>query len=233
MRGDRGVRRAAVTAAALAVAAHAADNQIKCRRLDAPADARLVMVAPDIGFNGVPMEVRELYWDSPPAALLDYYRAQWKGFRAGYHEAQTPEWQVISTVHERCIYSVQVKPKGTGSYALLGVTRLLERGAVTHPGLGFPMLPGSTVVNDIEHHDAGKNARTVMLVNDSSLQANLSFYREEYAAAGWQMVSDRSIPARGGEMSVLVVQRGAQQASVTIAQKRGRVTVVANVIDRP
>ena len=236
MRGKAIVRTATITATAalLAVAAgaRAAENQIKCQRLDAPDGARRVMVAPDISFNGVPMEITELHWDQPPAAVLDYYRAKWKGYRAGVHEQEMPQWQVLSTVHERCIYSVQVRPEGNnGSYALLGVTRLLERGARTYRGQGFPMLPGSRVVNDIENHDGGKNARTVMLVNDSTLQANVVFYRNQYSWSGWQTVVDRAVPAKNGEMNILVMQRGPQQASLTIAHSGGSVTVVANVVD--
>ena len=231
MRSSAAARAAAISVMALGFGAGAAENAIKCRSLDAPDAARLVMAAPDISLNGVPMEVRELYWSQPPAALLDYYRALWKGNRASYYEKATPEWQVISTVRDRCIYSVQVKPQGTGSYALLGVTHLLERGATTHPGRGFPMLPGSKIVNDIVQRDSGKGGRTLLLVNDSSLQANLAFYRSEYASQGWQTVVDRAVPAQGGPMNVLVVQRGPQQASLTLAQRGGGVTVVANVVD--
>jgi len=216
---------------ALAFGAAAADNQIKCPEMPMP-EGTAIMVAPDIAFNGVPMEVRELHSKDSPERVLEFYRERWKRNRAGSMESQMPNWRVISTVDARCLYSAQVQPSGSGTLALLGVTRLQERGAsVRAPGTGFPMLPGSSVFNDIAHHDGAKNGRTLMLFNQHSYRDNVAFYRTSLSWSGWVPTVDRAVePER---MHVLVMKRGFEETSVTIAAQDGGVTVVANVVDRP
>ncbi len=228
----RAARPLALAAAALlACGARAADSEIKCAQMPAP-EGTLIMVAPEIGFNGVPMQIKELHSKEPPERVLEFYRERWKRNRAGSMEQDLPGWRVISTVDERCIYSVQVQPKGGGTLALLGVTRLLERGAqVRQPGAGFPMLPGSSVFNDIAHKDGAKNARTVALYNKHSQRANVNFYRTSLAWAGWVPLVDKAIP--GEQAHVLVMKRGYEETSVTITAREDGVMVIANTVDRP
>jgi hypothetical protein len=219
-----------VVLVALSFGAAAADNQIKCPEMPMP-EGTAVMVAPDIAFNGVPMEVRELHSKDSPERVLDFYRERWKRNRAGSMESQIPNWRVISTVDARCLYSAQVQASGSGTLALLGVTRLLERGArPSQPGAGFPMMPGSSVFNDIVHHDGAKNGRTLTLFNQHSYRDNVAFYRSSLPSSGWVPTVDRAVDER---MHVLVMKRGFEETSVTIAVQGGGVTVVANVVDRP
>ena len=222
--------------AVAAVTASAEDPQLDCAPFPMP-QFKLTWVAPDMVYNGLPMQVRR--FDSPEnlQAVLGYYRREWKATpqRPGAIEYEVGEWKVIAVMRERCFYTVQVQGAGGGSSGLLGVSQLQNPAQAREAGKGFPMMSGSNVVNDINHRDPGKAARTILLTNGFSPSSNADFYRRTMPGDGWRVLADHALPMRGGngEAYAMTLRRGLNEATMTIARQGDGSSVLVNVVDRP
>ena len=227
-------------AAVLAVAgsaAVAADQQ----KLDCPAfplpDAKLTWIAPNIAFNGLPMQIRSFDSKESPKAILDYYRREWRGTRErpGNIEYPLEGWQVIAALRDRCFYTVQVKASDKdGSTGLLGMSRLTDPSQVREAGKNFPMMTGSNVINDIDHFDPGKRGRTLFFTNEFSPDANAGFYRRVMPGDGWRIVADHELPVGGNRTAyVMTLKRGQAETSMSITRNGDYTNVLVNLIDRP
>ena len=224
----------------LAACACAAADEIK---LDCPPfplpEFKLTWVAPDVLYNGLPMQVRKFDSSENMQAILAFYRREWKAVppqRPGAIEYDVGEWKAIAVMRDRCFYTVQVqRSAGGGATGLLGVTQLQTPAQYSPPGKGFPMMSGSNVINDISHRDPGKAARTILLMNAYSPATNADFYRRNMGAEGWRVISDHALPMRGGsgESYALTLKRGFNEASMTIARSGEGSSVLVNVMDKP
>ena len=229
-----------LTAAWLAVAASAA-FAVDEPRLDCPAfplpDANLTWVAPNIAYNGLPMQIRQFDSKESPKAILDYYRREWRGTaqRPGNVEYPLDGWQVIAALRERCFYTVQVKASGRdGSTGLLGMSRLPDPLQVREAGKDFPMMTGSNVINDIDHFDPGKRGRTIYFTNEFSPDANAGFYRRVLGGDGWKIVVDNELPVGGNRSAyVMTLKRGAAETNMSITRNGEFTSVLVNLVDRP
>jgi hypothetical protein len=97
----------------------------------------------------------------------------------------------------------------------------------------LPMMSGSKVINDIEHRDAGKTARTLVLANTFSPESNADFYREQMAGQGWKPVSGYQMKTKRGPGITLVMKRGLAEASLVITGSGSHTTILANLVDNP
>lgn len=227
-------------AAMLAVAGPAAgaadEPRLDCAAFPLP-DAKLTWVAPNIAYNGLPMQIRRFDSKEPPKAILDYYRREWRGTRErpGNVEYPLDGWQVIAALRERCFYTVQVKAAGKdGSTGLLGMSRLPDPLQVREAGKHFPMMSGSNVINDIDHFDPGKRGRTILLTNEFSPDANAGFYRRVLGGEGWQIVVDNALPVGGNRTAyVMTLKRGAAETNMSITRNGEFTSVLVNLVDRP
>lgn len=218
------------------VSAAAAEGE----KLDCPAfplpDAKLTWVAPNIAYNGLPMQIREFESKESPKAILDFYRREWRGTaqKPGNVEYPVGDWQVIGALRERCFYTVQVKASGKeGSAGLLGMSRLPDPNSVREAGKNFPMMTGSNVINDIDHFDPGKRGRTLFLTNEFSPDANAGFYRRVMPTDGWTILSDNGMPVGNRYVWVMTLKRGTAEAAMSFARTGEFTSVLVNVMDRP
>ena len=137
-------------------------------------------------------------------------------------------------VRGKCFFTVQVQAAGkNGSTGLLSATQAPVRTRVIAPGKALPMMSGSTVINDIEHRDEGKMARTLLLSNAFSAESNASFYRQTLADQGWRTVSSYQMTTKKGPGITLVMKRGLAEASLVITRDGRNTTVLANLVDSP
>lgn len=240
---DRGENRGTMargwlTAVAIAVTLPAAAQEpgIDCPAFPLP-DASLTWVAPNIAYNGLPMQIRQFESKESPKAILDYYRREWRAVRdkPGNVEYPLDGWQVIAALRGRCFYTVQVKPSGKeGSTGLLGMSRLPDPSQVREVGKNFPMMSGSTVINDIDHFDPGKRGRTILFTNEFSPEANAGFYRRVMSSDGWRIVADQALPVGGNRTAyVMTLKRGAAETSMSITRNGESTNVLVNMMDRP
>ncbi|HUO45191.1 MAG TPA: hypothetical protein VMT94_09835 [Burkholderiales bacterium] len=218
----------------LAAADAPADND-NCPPFPVPEGMQLKWVAPDMKFNGVPMQIREFNIDKSVDEVLSYYKQQWpaRGKRPGAVEYPLGDWQVVAAPVERCFYTVQARTTGAhSSSGILAVTHP-PSGPVVQRGHDFPMMFGSKVVNDIDSVDGPKIARTLVLINQFSPQANADFYQRTLSQDGWQTVSSVPVPMPAGDGYMLVMQRGVSRADMSISRKDQDTTVLVNIVDKP
>jgi hypothetical protein len=221
-----------IALAALAAGAVARDEASGCRAFSAPDGAKLLYVASDMLVNGVPMSIKEMRTKDAPDSVLAFYRREWGARKPGSFETRTPGWRTIATFEGPCYYTVQVRPEGGGTYALLGVSRKPSVRPQA-PGAGFPMPAGSKVYNDLRHRDGPKTARTVLLTNSRAPRQNVQFYRETLAQEGWVSLVDRQVTTERGPAHMMLWRRGLEEASITVQRVGSATTVVANLVDQP
>ncbi len=232
------MRHATILPAMLVLAANAAmaaKNPLRsCPEFPLPKKAKVQAVASQLDFNGMPMDIRRLESEEPPAALLAFYREKWAATDKIRGPAEYPlgPWQAIATLRENCFYTVQYKPFGKGgTEALLGVSTPPAEGKVVREQV--PMLPGSTVINDLGHNDAGKTARTVLIKNGFSTAANADFYRRNLGDAGWRVTNHYRMDQPGRNGDVLVLRNGVRELSVTATRQGRESNVLLNYVDQP
>jgi hypothetical protein len=162
--------------------------------------------------------------------VLNFYRGKWKG---EFVENELLPWQMIGTKRDGKFYNVQVQASSaTKSWGYLGVSdlpRVLEKGGKlgSNAKKFFPMMNGSRVVNDLEHRDPGKNARTLWINNDFSVASNADYYRNFYVQQGWTKLVDQSADASSNH--VLVFQQGDKTVNMTIDKSdEGSTNIVVN-----
>jgi len=210
-----------------------------CKAPSVPDNIVVQMVAESMRIHGVPTSIRA--FNAPQlsvGAVLAYYRALWTPLatktRPGYMEQPLNEWQMISTVQEDCFTVVQVKAVGRGSYALISITQNPDR----QPKLekiekNFPVLPGSKVMNDFDHEDGIRNARTLVVTNGSTMSANINYYRNELKAQGWVTTMENKPQGAANPAYVLSVKKGLAEANLVISPVDGQVQIITNIVDRP
>lgn len=229
----KSVRLAAMLAAAICVAAQAQEKAVPCPEFPTPHVGQLQWVAENMRLNGVPMQIKELTTDQTPQQVLAFYKRRWSDAPPYFHEYEVSGTPAIATLRNGCFYTVQVMAHGRGAKALLGISTKPDGGPSKAPGAGFPNMAGSQVLNDIDHFDAGKTGRTILLKNEYSPDANLNFYRRALADDGWKAVIDRSVGGAKGVSHVLVMKRGYHEANLTISPGQAGTSVLATFVDKP
>lgn len=202
-------------------------------------DLKLTWVAPDVVHNGTPLQIRRFDSTDNVQTLLARYRREWKA------SAQNPQdaieytvggYQVIAKLRDMCFYTVQARNNGAGgSVGMLAVSQLQDSHQPRVLGKYFPMMSGSLVAADMTHRDPGKEARTIMLMNQFSTNANADFYRRVIGGDGWNITSDHLVPFKGGNGNgyAITFKRGFNETSMVISRTQGGSSVLVNLVDKP
>lgn len=228
------IRLAVILAAgSCAIAAAQEKAAVPCPEFPVPYVGQVQWVAENMRLNGMPMQIKELTTEQTPQQVIAFYKQRWNDAPPYYHEYEVSGMPVIATLRRGCFYTVQVKPDGRGSKALLGVTTKPEPGQVKTPGAGFPNMAGSKILNDIDHYDAGKTGRTILLENNYSIDANLNFYRRTLVDDGWSAIIDRPVQGAKGVSHVLVLKQGYHEANLTISPGPAGTSVLVTFVDKP
>lgn len=218
--------------------ASATANAMACKDAVVPVGAKVQMIAPDMKSNGVQQTIKAFNSNLPVSEVLAFYRNLWAPLatpdRPGSLEQTLEEWRLISTVDGDCFTTVQVKADSKGSYALVSVLKKPDISSRQEKlGAGFPVLPGSRVINDMDYADGVRNARTIVLSNRSNMAANVAFYKNEFTSRGWVAVMEGQPLVDGQPTHVMLLKKGLEETSIVITRAGGQVQVVANLVDRP
>lgn len=226
---------AAAAAACSALSGAAVADELKCPAFPEPDNVRLEWVAPYMLYNGVPMSVKRFDSERKPSEILAFYRRAWAGSAAGPAavEYNVEPWQNIAVARGKCFYTVQVQAAGRGSTGLLSVTEAIDKPRIVEADKVLPMMSGSTIINDIEHRDDGKHARTLVLKNGFSAESNADFYRRSLGDQGWSTISSYQMNTSKGPGITLVMKRGLAEASLVITRRGRDTTILANLVDKP
>ena len=208
----------------------------RCPDFPTPEHAEIRSVADNMTLNGIPMALLHLESKDSPETVLAYYRSEWAATAKFPAPVEYPlgPWQVIASQRGDCFYTVQVKPLGMdGTEGLLGVSAPPEQPIVTET---VPMLPGSTMLNDLRQNDSGKTARTVLLKNGFSTATNADFYVRNLTAKGWTVTGNHALEQPGRQGNVLLLRNGIHALSIIAtpdAKDANKSTVVLNYVDQP
>jgi len=234
------IRPLVLLSAAIGTAAFAQEKAVPCPEFPVPHVGQTQWVAENMRMNGMPMQIKELTTEQTPQQVLAFYRQRWSDAPPYFHEYEVSGMPAIATLRKGCFYTVQVMAHGRGAKALLGISTQPDGGQPKTPGAGFPNMAGSKVLNDIDHYDAGKTGRTILLTNTYSPDANLNFYRRTMADDGWSAIMDRSVQGTKGISHVLVMKRGYHEANLTISPGKAGASganagtnVLATFVDKP
>ncbi|HTH43983.1 MAG TPA: hypothetical protein VL528_02770 [Oxalicibacterium sp.] len=232
--GRRTGKYAAASLAMAGLLSAACAEELDCPAFPQP-DGKVQWVAPYMLFNGVPMSVKRFDSVQSPDSILAFYRRVWDGSgSAAPVENEVGVWQTIGVRRGKCFFTVQVQAAGkSGSTGLLSATQPIDGPHIVSSDKKLPMMSGSTIINDIEHRDDGKNARTILLSNTFSAQSNADFYRQNLADQGWKMISSYQITTGKGPGITLVMKRDLAEANLVITRSGAQTTVLATLVDRP
>lgn len=209
-------------------------EELNCPNFPEPS-AKVQWVAPYMLFNGLPMSIKRFDSEQSPEAILNFYRKVWVASSSGTAavENDVEPWQTIGVVRGRCFFTVQVKPAGKGSTGMLSATQATDKPRVISAEKVLPMMSGSSIINDIDHVDDGKTARTVILSNTFSAQSNADFYQQSLKNLGWQTVTIQQVKTAKGPGITLVMKRKLAETSFVITTEGKNTIVLANLVDQP
>lgn len=225
------IRRLAALLLAVFVLPATALAEGNCPVLDRPA-GKLQWVAENTVVNGLPLQILRFDGKQSPQEVLAFYRQLWQRGAPPIEYTSGP-WQVIAAARSECFYTVQVQAAGGGVTGYLAASSKPAGKAVRPADKVLPLLPGSQIVNDIEHRDPGKSARTVVAASKASPGANADFYRRRLADAGWTLVTDSEPSMRKSQGVVMTWKQGLAELNLVIGQRQGMTTIVANFEDKP
>jgi hypothetical protein len=198
------------------------------QKFPVPPGATLVAVEDQLNYEGITLQVRKFDIEMSMEEVLNFYRQTWQG---EFVENDIPPWKMISTKQGDRFYTVQIQPTGPGAcWGYLGVSdlpKVLEQGKTLGGNKRFfPMMNGSQIVNDMDHHDIGKKGRTLLITNHFSVTSNAEYYRGFYTDKGWSKVVD--VSGEPGKNHVLMFQQGSQQVSLTIDKVEQKTNIIVN-----
>ncbi|GGI18499.1 hypothetical protein [Oxalicibacterium faecigallinarum] len=218
------------------VSSLAFSDQLSCPAFVEPEKTKTEWVAPYMIFNGVPMSVKRFDSEQSPAAILAFYRRAWAQ-PAGQQqpvENDVPPWQTIGVVQGKCFFSVQVQTANlSGSTGLLSATQATDKPRIIPPEKALPMMTGSQVVNDIEHRDPGKTARTLLLSNTFSPETNADFYRRTLTDQGWKILNSYQMKTAKGPGITIVLKKQLAETNIVITREGSNTMILANLVDKP
>jgi len=196
-------------------------------QIKVPPGAETQWVAEDMVHNGVPMRIRRFTTRDDVQSVIDYYFTRWvpPGTSREVITSLGP-WSVLARPRGRYVLSVQVRAADRGAEGFLAVSDLGKAKLHRKLGAGFPHLRGTQVLGDSQSRDHGRKARTLVLRNDFSMDANHAFYEQQLGAAGWTKTGQGT---RSQDAWVTLFQRQSVELTLVVESAQGGTIVVANL----
>ncbi len=184
---------------------------------------------------GRQMAVRGFVTEDSVDDVVQFYQDLWKdppvpgAPGVAYEPDAIAPWHLLTRVEDAYVMTVQVQPaKGSGSFGYLALGRLPEPGEPPATPPVPPSMGDTTVESNVLSEDPGKSASTAMLSNANSIDSNVTFYRNHYAA--WRKDIDQAMGH--GKLHALSFTRGREQVIITIqSMDRGGSQIVVNSIE--
>lgn len=197
-------------------------------------------VAPSLTYYGVAQNINKLDSIEVRDAILQAYVSRWKPTEkdpSGSKVETAGRWLIVSKMIGVCLHTVQLDlraTKASGFISTLNVD-IAKNAPPIELGKYVQKLSGSNVISDIAHTDPGKKARTLMLSNNYSPDANAEFYLRTIGADGWTIVSDHRVPIQRRNMNAraLAFSKGYEQQVIVITEATQGSTVVIQWADKP
>ncbi len=210
-----------------------ASYQVQAKpKFPTPPSANITKIGDKMVVNGIAMDIRLFASKDSAEEVLSFYRGFWpegSEKKPGFTETDAlAPWRIITRVEDGYLMTVQVKPaKQKGSSGYLSLSRLPNPEKAPELGKDFPKMRGTYVVNDIQSKDLAKKGRTIVMLNQASVNTNANFYKDHFLNSGWSSEMDKQLS--GGNTHTLRFRNGNQNVSIVV-QKGSRTSITAQVI---
>ena len=197
-------------------------------KIEIPPSMQLQVVSDGMSINGMQIHILEFRSPQNATELTEWFSKEWEGRIA---RSRAGQWEILAHRERDALITVQMSPVGSqGSRGFIATSNAFAPPARnrSRTAPAVPMLPGTQLVQDLQAVDAGRKSRTLVLLSDKSSAQNLDFYRARYQEEGYEPVSYGAL-VRNESGGAMILNRGAEQLNVAVAERMGRtmVTIVS------
>ena len=193
---------------------------VRCKAAPVPPGSRLNLVAPQIAVNGMPMAIVAAQSALAPQPFLQFYEKSWTAADGHpvYIRYPLGPWQVIAHAEGGCFYTVQVRPAGSGTGALIGVS-MPSRGSGGATVLNVTAPGDARVLTHMVSADSGKLGNTWLLYTANPPAAVVRFYAHALPTQGWTRVMQRAL-LQHPDVTAAMYQKGASNMGFVVQPMR-------------
>ena len=206
-------------------------------KFPAPPNASIEQVATNLNVNGITSDIRAFHSNDSIEKVVRFYRKEWKrpikkGMPGFVETIDAAPWYIISRVEDDYLMTVQVQVQAnnkSASWGYLSLSPLPNPDAkLPEFGKSTPKIPGSIVMNELQHDDPGKKAITTVLSNTHSVKNNADYYRNFYIGKGWNLETDQKLGHDEGHSLVFKTRRN--RVTIMVLKDNAYTRVVVNSV---
>ena len=177
---------------------------------------------------GMTLSIRKFTTKMSIEDIVTFYQKRWRDQGV---QSQLSPWLMLGTRIGDKFYNVQMQRKGRGTWGYLSVSNLPKQLAsgnyqVTTPN-AFPTMTNSQILDHQQHKDLLNIAKTSVITNRFSVQANAQFYIRHFDSRGWQAIQDthQTLP----QTRLLEFAKGRESLTLTLKREKKLTYIVANM----
>jgi hypothetical protein len=197
-------------------------------------------VVSGMSYNGIVQNISKIESSASRDEVIKAYVIKWRSTHSEPLEAKvvrSGNWEIVSKIIGNCLHTVQLDKRSYGASGYVSVRELDadSKLAAAVPGKSIPKLYGSRVLSDVFHNDPGKKARTLMIANDFSVDANAEFYLRNFGGDGWKVLNDHHVPIQKRDQAARAITFGKahEQHIIVIAESKSGSSVVVQWMEKP
>ena len=200
----------------------------------------LKLIADRMVVNGVPMRAYQFHTQEDIEEVVAYYQKEWGDDMSN---TRFGEWRILSYPHpdQEHLLTVQIENSlNKPTHGILGISPIIGlldesesklKKLASNIGKGFPVLPGSKIINDIESNDLGRKGRTIFFQSNRSVKQNYDFYLRKMKSDGWvELIPDLADKSNAAG-SALIMNKGAMKLNMSFVETQGKTYGTSVIID--
>jgi len=168
----------------------------------------VVLVADNILYNGVPTRLFQFDTEKSIEEVQEYYRGEWEEMTS----TDFGQRRILSHREGDYLMTVQLElSEMAPSHGILAISPmfgLMERSParlrkmLDSVGEGFPVLRDTSFISDIQANEIRGESRSLMFVNEHSIERNFNFYKEYFVGEDWKIFTDNSNVLNGASLAM-------------------------------
>ncbi len=198
------------------------------------------IIASGMSHNGTSLNISKIKSNASREEVIKAYQIKWRSTHAEPLDAKvvrSGNWEIVSKIIGTCLHTVQLDKRSHDTSGYVSVRELDADGQSQTPVVGksVPKPYGSLVLSDIFHNDPGKKARTLMIANNFSVEANADFYLRNFVSDGWKVINDHHVPIQKRDQTARAItfSKAHEQHIIVIAESRSGSNVVVQWMEKP
>lgn len=193
-------------------------------RLKLPDAMQVKIVAGDLRMNGLTTRIYAFHSTKTADELVDYFSRQWTRMARSH----AGPWDILAHRDAGFLITVQSRQANglgetRGFIAFSNLFQAVEEG-IKPPTVDVPMLPDTSVIQDLQAVDQGRPSRTLILRSGQSASQNLDFYRAYFHEQGYKPLAHGAL-VKGAAAGSMILNRGNEELNVAVAEQNGTTIV--------